>query len=202
MSQFLLINLDEFNQISPDVQQGFLKNLIQLASVKVKRPYGKHVEEFPRLASFIATSNVTDILADPTGSRRFIGIELTGPINVSKKINYDQLYAQAVTLLDQGEPTWLDEEQTRLLMESNSQFQLRSSEELFFWECFRIPEKEEEGQYMSTTAIFTVIKKKAGTAIRNGNLRLFGRFLSNIKHIRKRRTSYGTEYLVSPLEKA
>lgn len=28
MSQFLLINLDEFNQISPQVQQGFLKNLL------------------------------------------------------------------------------------------------------------------------------------------------------------------------------
>lgn len=29
MAQFMLINLDEFNQISPQVQQGFLKNLIQ-----------------------------------------------------------------------------------------------------------------------------------------------------------------------------
>ena len=203
MSQFLLINLDEFNQISSDVQQGFLKNLIQLASVKVKRPYGKHVEEFPRLASFIATANVTDILADPTGNRRFIGIELTGPIDVSRKINYDQLYAQAITLLDQGEPTWLDEEQTRLLMESNRQFQLRSPEELFFWECFRIPqEEEEEGQYMSTAAIFAVIKKKAGTAIRNGNIRSLGRFLSNLEHLKRKRTKYGTEYLVFSLEKA
>ena len=59
MSQFLLINLDEFNQISPKLQEGFLKNVIQLASVKVKRPYGRHVEEFPRLASFIATTNET-----------------------------------------------------------------------------------------------------------------------------------------------
>ena len=57
MSQFLLINLDEFNQISPQIQEGFLKNVIQLARVKVKRPYGKHVEDFPRLASFIATTN-------------------------------------------------------------------------------------------------------------------------------------------------
>lgn len=34
MSQQLLINLDEFNQISPRVQQGFLKNVIQLPSIK------------------------------------------------------------------------------------------------------------------------------------------------------------------------
>lgn len=56
MSQQLLINLDEFNQISPRVQQGFLKNVIQLPSIKAKRPYGTHLEELPRKASFIATS--------------------------------------------------------------------------------------------------------------------------------------------------
>ena len=200
MSQFLLINLDEFNQISPAVQQGFLKNVIQLAAVKVKRPYGKHVEDFPRLASFIATTNETDILADPTGNRRFMGIELTGPIDMSQKINYDQLYAQAVTLLEQGEPTWLDDKQTQILMESNRQFQLRSPEEMFFWECFRIPEHEEEGVYVSTAAILAVIKKKAGAAIRNGNILLLGKFLSNIEHLKKKRTNIGSEYLVIPLE--
>ena len=69
MSQQLLINLDEFNQISPRVQQGFLKNVIQLPSIKAKRPYGTHLEELPRKASFIATSNMTDILSDPSGNR-------------------------------------------------------------------------------------------------------------------------------------
>lgn len=83
MSQQLLINLDEFNQISPRVQQGFLKNVIQLPSIKAKRPYGTHIEELPRKASFIATSNMTDIFSDPSGNRRFIGIELTAPIDTS-----------------------------------------------------------------------------------------------------------------------
>ena len=154
MSQFLLINLDEFNQISPKVQEGFLKNIIQLASVKVKRPYGKHVEEFPRLASFIATANVSDLLADPTGNRRFIGIELTGPIDVSYRINYQQLYAQAIALLDRGESYWMDEEQTRLVMESNRQFQMRTPEEIYFHDLFTIPKGDEEGQWMSTSDIF------------------------------------------------
>ena len=71
MAQMLLINLDEFNQISPSTQQGFLKNIITLSSVKIKRPYGRHVEDFPRRASFIATTNLADVLADPSGSRRF-----------------------------------------------------------------------------------------------------------------------------------
>ncbi len=199
MSQFLLINLDEFNQISPKVQEGFLKNLIQLSSVKVKRPYAKHVEDFPRLASFIATANVTDILADPSGNRRFIGIELTGPIDVSRRINYPQLYAQAVTLLERGEPYWLDEEQTRMVMESNRQYQLRSPEEMYFSECFVPADSEEDGQWLTTTLIFGHIRRKAGATLKSGNLQKFGRVLSNIDGLPNRRTKRGTEYLVKQI---
>lgn len=108
MSQQLLINLDEFNQISPRVQQGFLKNIIQLPSVKVKRPFGTHIEELPRKASFIATSNMTDILADPSGNRRFIGIELTAPIDTSRVPDHRQLFAQALQLLRNGRRSWFD----------------------------------------------------------------------------------------------
>ena len=196
MSQFLLINLDEFNQISPKVQEGFMKNLIQLASVKVKRPYGKHVEDFPRLASFIGTANVTDLLADPSGNRRFIGIELTGPIDVKRRINYKQLYAQAMALLDKGEQYWLDAEQTRLVMESNRQFQLSIPEEAFFNECFKLTTDPDEGQWMTAAAILYHIKRYAGSAVRGDNVRNFGRFLSNLPNIVSRHNRIGTEYLV------
>ena len=198
MSQFLLINLDEFNQISPKVQQGFLKNIIQLASVKVKRPYAKHVEDLPRLASFIATSNMTDVLSDPSGNRRFIGIELTAPIDVHQRINHTQLYAQAMALLEQGVPYWLDDEQTQRVMASNRQFQLRLPEELYFHECFSIPSDKENGQFMTPTAIFAEVKRRAGSAIPRGDLRTFGRILANMEGLIRRRTRRGTEYLVTP----
>lgn len=196
MSQFLLINLDEFNAISPKIQEGFLKNVIQLASVKVKRPYGKHVEDFPRLASFIATANMTDILADPSGSRRFIGIELNGPIRTNVHIDHDQLYAQILDALDDNEPYWFDQEQTDLIMESNRQFQRMSPVEQYFHECFEIPMGEEEGEYMTSAAIFDVVKQKAGSSLRLSTLNHFGRTLTNMPDIQRRRSSKGTEYLV------
>ena len=198
MSQFLLINLDEFNQISPKVQQGFLKNIIQLASVKVKRPYGKHVEDQPRLASFIATSNMADVLCDPSGSRRFIGIELTGPIKVEQRPNHKQLYAQAIALLDQDEPYWLDAKQTRALMVSNQQFQQQSPEEMFFHECFAITDNDTEGQYMTPTAILGIVKRHAGSALPRCSVNAFGRVLANMEGIVRRRNTQGTEYLVIP----
>ena len=64
--------------------------------------------EFPRLASFIATSNMNDILTDPSGNRRFIGIELTGPIDVSVRPNHQQLFAQALVALGNGEKCYFD----------------------------------------------------------------------------------------------
>ena len=166
MAQTLLINLDEFNQISPQVQQGFLKNLIQLPNVKMKRPYGGHVEEFPRLASFIATSNMDDILTDPSGNRRFIGVELTGPIDVSVKPNYVQLFAQAMAAIRAGEKTYFDSVETALLMQSNRQFEVVPPIEQYFQMCFDLVEDESQGKYMSAAEIFDYLKKRIGSSLK------------------------------------
>ena len=196
MSQFLLINLDEFNQISPKVQQGFLKNLIQLPSVKIKPPYGSHVTEFPRTASFIATSNMDDLLTDPSGNRRFIGIELTGPIDVSLRPNYLQLYAQAEAAIRRGERTYFDAEQTALIMENNLQFQQQLPILQCFLECFAPAEGEKQGEYMTVAAIFGELKAKYGASLEAKSLLSFGRVLRNMDGLQRKRTMKGTEYLV------
>lgn len=197
MAQTLLINLDEFNQISPQVQQGFLKNLIQLPNVKMKRPYGGHVEEFPRLASFIATSNMDDILTDPSGNRRFIGVELTGPIDVSVKPNYVQLFAQAMAAIRAGEKTYFDSVETALLMQSNRQFEVVPPIEQYFQMCFDLVEDESQGKYMSAAEIFDYLKKRIGSSLKIDSLMSFGRKLANIDGIKVKRFATGKRYLVA-----
>ncbi len=196
MAQFLLVNLDEFNQISPQVQQGFLKNLLQLPTVKIKPPYGSHVEEFPRLASFIATSNMTDILSDPSGSRRFLGVELTGPIDVSQRINYEQLYAQAMQALERGEKSYFDAAENAEIMQSNLQFQQVSVAKQCFLEVFEPTNDAEKGEYMTAASIFDVLKQKFGSSLQVSSLSNFGRELQNIDGLENKRTRFGTEYLV------
>ena len=196
MSQFLLINLDEFNQISPQVQQGFLKNLLQLPTVKIKPPYGSHVQEFPRLASFIATSNMTDILADPSGNRRFLGVELTGPIDVSGRLNYEQLYAQAMQALEQGEKSYFDTAETAVIMQSNRQFEQVSPIKQCFLEVFEPTNDVEKGEYLMAAAIFDVLKQKFGSSLQVSSLQKFGRELQNIEGLKSKKTRFGTEYLV------
>lgn len=196
MSQCLLINLDEFNQISAKVQQGFLKNLIQLPNVKYKPPYGSHVQEFPRTASFIATSNMDDILTDPSGNRRFIGIELTGPIDVSVRPNYQQLFAQAEKAIWNGEKTYFDAEQTALIMENNRRYQQVAPIMQCFSESFTPTEDENEGTFMTAAAIFSELKAKYGASLEAKSLLSFGRCLKNIDGLKRKRTMKGTEYLV------
>ena len=200
MAQTLLINLDEFNQISPQVQQGFLKNLIQLPNVKMKRPYGGHVEEFPRLASFIATSNMDDILTDPSGNRRFIGVELTGPIDVSVKPNYVQLFAQAMAAIRAGEKTYFDSVETALLMQSNRQFEVVPPIEQYFQMCFDLVEDESLGKYMSAAEIFDYLKKRIGSSLKIDSLMSFGRKLANIDGIKVKRFATRKRYLVAEKE--
>lgn len=196
MAQFMVINLDEFNQISPQVQQGFLKNLIQLPTLKYKPPYGSHVMEFPRLASFIATSNMTDILTDPSGNRRFIGVELTGPIDVSVRPNYQQLFAQALTALHNGEKSYFDAEQVKLIMKNNCQFEVAEPIDQYFQLYFDLVENEKEGEYLTAAEIFDYLKKQIGSSLKVNSLMGFGRKLANMSELKHKRFADGMKYLV------
>ena len=196
MCQSLVINLDEFNQISPQVQQGFLKNIIQLPSVKIKPPYGSHVQEFPRMASFIATSNMEDILSDPSGNRRFLGVELTGPIDVSQRPNYEQLYAQALSALRAGEKTYFDAEQTRLIMANNRKFEVVSPVDQYFDLYFDLTDNAEQGEYLTAAEIFQELKSHIGSSLKLNSLIAFGRKLSQMPTIHRKRFNDGMRYLV------
>jgi len=197
MAQMLLVNLDEFNRISPQKQQGFLKNILQLPSVKVKRPHASHTEEVPRLASFIATTNMADVLHDPTGSRRFIGIEVTGNIDVSQTPNYNQLFAQALAELNNGERYWFDEAETQVIMAHNRKFQQSSTVEQFFHEFFEPARPEDpQAEWLSVAALMMAIKERAGASFKAPALNIFGRALNGLPDLLHRRSKNGSEYCV------
>lgn len=197
MSQMLLINLDEFNQISRKVQEGFLKNMLQLPVVMARRPYGKHVEELPRMASFIATTNMRDVLADISGNRRFMAIELMNPIDTQAMPDPRQLYAQVLDALERGERYWFDDQDTQALMEHNEQYEQHSPAEQLFHECFAPAATEADGLWMTAAAIFSELRKQAGAAIPTTALATFGRVLAHVDGLQHRRSCHGSEYLVT-----
>ena len=197
MHNFLLINLDEFNKISPKLQEGFLKNVIQLPNVKIKRPYGRHVEEFRRYASFIATTNEASVLTDATGSRRFICIKLTAPINTDYKPNYEGLYGQAYTLITQKTTDWwLTADEVTAVMAHNREYQVLPPAIQYFNEYFDIVDDETQGEWLSATAIYDRLRHIAGSGLKAGGVSAFGKHLTNIPGLQLRHHRTGSQYLV------
>ena len=75
------------------------------------------------MGSFIGTSNQKDLLTDPSGSRRFICVEVTGVIDTTQPIDYEQLYAQAMHEIYHGERYWFDSEDEKIMTENNREFE-------------------------------------------------------------------------------
>ena len=197
MTQSLLINIDEFNTLSAKTQDGFLKNVMQLANIKIRQPYCQQQVTLPRIASFIATANVSDVFSDPSGCRRFIAVTLTGPIRLPEHIDYEQLYAQAVAELDNGRRYWFDEADTQDIMENNVQYQQRTPAEALFLDSFSIPKDLTKGAYMTAASIFSLLRQRYGSQLNLTSLSHFGRVLANIPNLHSKHSSHGTEYLVA-----
>lgn len=197
MSQSLLINIDEFNALSAKTQEGFLKNIMQLANIKLRQPYRQQQVTLPRVASFIATANVSDVFSDPSGCRRFIAVTLTSPIRLPEHIDYEQLYAQAVAELESGIRYWFNAVDTQVIMENNVQYQQHTPVEALFFDSFTIPKDLTKGAYMTASSIFNLLRQRYGSQLSLTSLSHFGRMLANIPNLHSKHSSHGTEYLVA-----
>ena len=195
ISHYLLVNIDEFDQLTKHSQNGYLKNLLQRTDSKQRKLFTDSVNEKRRYASFIGTSNVSDLLTDPTGSRRFLCVELTARIDTVTPIDYTQLYAQAVAELDRKLPYWFTEEEVKEIMESNRAFMQMDEQEQLFSEYFRAANYGDEGKWMSPTEILKHIRNVHDSNF-NMSLTAFGRFLKNMPDLPFRRGKNTSEYKV------
>lgn len=161
----------------------------------MRKPYANAVLEMRRYASFIATSNQKDLLTDPSGSRRFICIEVTEAIDTNRPIDYNQLYAQAMHELDHGERYWFNQSDERIMTENNHDFEQIPPEEQLFYRYFRIAGNDEEGEWLSSAEILNRLRRYSAMPLSTKKVNVFGRILQ--KHeVPSRRTRFGTLYHV------
>lgn len=197
LNRFALINIDEFDQVT-FTQQGFLKHILQKPVVNLRKPHGSSVQELQRYASFIATSNQKDLLTDPSGSRRFICIEVTDTIDTTRPIDYGQLYAQAMYEICHGERFWFDEKDEAILSESNQEFEQVPPAIQLFFHYFKGAESEEEGECLAPMEILDFIQKRTTISLSVSKVNHFGRLLQKAG-IPSRHTKRGTVYRVVKL---
>ena len=198
LGRFFLINIDEFDQINVS-QQGFLKHLLQKPVANLRKPYGNTIREMRRYASFIGTSNQKDLLTDPSGSRRFICIEVTAPIQTNVTINYKQLYAQAMEAIYKGERYWLNDEDENILKQTNREFEQASPLEQLF-HCYLNPVEEEmEGEWLTAMQILSYLQTKTRDKLAISKVGQFGRALQKL-NIPCRKSRKGTLYHLMKVE--
>ncbi len=197
LNRFALINIDEFDSVSPS-HQAFLKHILQKPVINARRPYKRSVQSMRRYASFIATSNNADLLSDPTGSRRFICIELNGNIDHHFPVNHPQLYAQAVAALRNNERYWFTTEEETAIIRNNHRFQQTPIEEKLFFLYFRQPEVGDKAEYLPVAEILRRIEQRSKIKTGVRNMALFGRLLLK-NNVVKKHTKTGNYYHVIEL---
>ena len=198
LTSFALINLDEFDKITQR-QQIVLKYLVSTADLKYRPPYGKAYSSHRRYASFIGTTNEPTPLTDPSGSRRFVCVQVTGNIDFQSPVEYDQLYAQLKQEIHDGERYWLTNEEEEALMAHNRQYQRLNGLGEMFLSLYRLPNEGEQGQWLSLKDIAVRMKQvfRSGFKEEPGTLEKLGAFMNRQEYkFDKRRRNNGMEYWV------
>ena len=188
-----LINLDEFDKIS-EKRQPDLKNLLQMMSVPVYRGKRLGYVTEPRLASFIATTNSRQILSDPTGSRRFLCVEVTDMIT-NEAIKHKQLYAQLKQEVLNGERDYLNKEEEKEVQRRNKAYYRQSPLEDIFHACYRRPKADEEGQWFTAAEMFRTLCKRNPAALRGISAKQLSYRLT-VMGFKPRHTDHGNYYHV------
>ena len=158
IGQNLIVNIDDQLKALNKRDENELKNLITCPMVKYRMPYDKYVEEYPHVASFVASVNGNDFLTDPTGSRRFLPFEvLSIDIERAKAISMNNVYAEAKALLKSGFRYWFDDDEIAELYRESEDFQVQTAEMELLLRCFEKPTEDESYSLMTTTEILTYL---------------------------------------------
>lgn len=193
LTAFGLINLDELDKFT-ERKMALLKNMMQMAGINLRKAHKKSFISLPRIASFIATSNRKDLLTDPTGSRRFLCVEIMEKIDVTP-IDHIQFYAQLKNEVITGKRYWFNSEEEKIIIKNNAGFQRRNMAEDVFWAFFRIPYCGEKGELLSAAEIFNKLKKERPAVMRDISGGAFGKTLISLG-IERRHTRMGNLYHV------
>jgi len=177
VAEYLFINIDDQLKALNKRDENELKNLITAPSVKYRRPYDVYIEEYPHLASFMASVNGNDFLTDPTGSRRFLPFEVLS-IDIDRAIwvNMDRVYAEARTILNNGFRYWFDDIEIEELHRGNAAFHVQTIEYEMLLKGFeKPPEHAVTDCFMTTVEILNYLRsysslnlseKRMGEALR------------------------------------
>lgn len=190
IAEYLFINIDDQLKELNKQNENALKNLITTPAVKYRRPYDIYIEEYPHLASFMASVNGNEFLTDPTGSRRFLPFEV---LHIDKptaeNICMDNVYSEVMYLYRQRVRYWFNDTEIEELHLTNAGFEVQTVEFEMLMQYFEKPSEEEENLFFMTTAqILTRLRdvcpmqlseKRLGEALRKAGFKRVQKRINN-----------------------
>ncbi|MBM6781268.1 BT4734/BF3469 family protein [Bacteroides mediterraneensis] len=153
LSEFALICLEEIDELRQS-ELNQLKALVTLPAVNERRAYAHYKENRPHIASFCGTTNHSEFLNDPTGSRRWLPFtvkHIDDPY--THPVDYAGVYAQALSLWKTGFRYWFDEKEIAQVNARNERFETASLETDLVLASFRVPMPGEECLFLTVGEI-------------------------------------------------
>ncbi len=157
----LLVNIDELANIKGG-QHTKLKQTLSKQKVNGRTIFGRTQADRRRYASFIATTNDEQPLNDPTGSRRFLCLQVPHGkfIDNETPIDYHQLYAQVMYELDEMQsPYWFTNDEVKRIQEANLPFFKQNVLDKMISIYYRIPKKHEAAEWISIEEVVLKLQK-------------------------------------------
>ena len=158
-----------------------------------------NLDEFDRIPvrRHPALKNVMQ-LTDPSGSRRFLCVEVERPID-STDIGHAQIYAQLKAMLLGGERYWFTAGEEAEIQHANVAFYRTCPAEEAFARHFRAARPDEEALSVSLPELIALLRKRQPGTLTGIGMQEFSRALV-AAGVERRHTEKGNRYRIVPLE--
>ena len=158
LGRMWLVNIDEYDS-KTQREQAKIKRLLTEKDVQTRKMRSDQYTLTPRLCSFIATTNDITPLPSGDGTRRYLCVEVTDKVDMSGRIPYKQMFAQAVSeLRDSSCIYWFTSEDEQEIQRHNRLYQQESAPELVLSEIFEPVNQHMKENLWTVTAIQQELK--------------------------------------------
>jgi predicted P-loop ATPase len=104
--------------------RGSVKAFLARQEDSYRPPYGRLVETFPRTSVIVGTTNDSDFLTDPSGSRRFWPIPIRARVDLNAaRLLRDAVWSEALAAYRAGEHWWLDAKAEQARARTNRRYE-------------------------------------------------------------------------------
>ena len=180
LGRMWLVCIDEYNA-KTDREQAKIKRLLTEKDVQTRKMRSDQYTLRPRLCSFIATTNDLTPLSSGDGTRRYLCVEVKGQADMSGRIPYKQMFAQAVSELRHPDCVyWFTSEDEQEIQRHNQKYQDKAPLEQVLAATFEPVSQHRRENFWQVQAIQQELAKrlKAGDV---PNLKALGATLKRLR---------------------